>query len=262
MNISERPFAVEQLTAMSRELCDCTQLVLTPWSNEASQLGWQPVTALLADTLDGTALLNAEVDNYCRRLETDERWVGASLMFGAWARRLMHFYGGSVAVDGAIPDLAAGRVMYQVGEVGRVALSVPTLVPVNIERGWQALYDEHLIPLGEAIRRQVRIGRGVINANLAAAMASTLRTLEKTGHGPLEQLIEQPWTQRPELMPRGGEWTTTPDGLEFQTKGVLRLRTSQRRAQTLCELQPQQAPRADGRVSKGDARPMVSLRSI
>lgn len=218
MTISERPFAIEELTAMSRELCDCTQLVLTPWSTDAGMLDWRPVAMLLADTDGCAALLNAEIDNYCRRLGTDERWVGASLMFGAWARRLMHFYGGSVSVDGAIPDLAAEHVMYRVGETGRVALSVPTLVPVDVERGWQALYDEHLIPLGQAIRRNVRIGRGVIKANLAAAMASTLRTLEKTGHGTLDELIAQPWTQRRELMPRGGEWTPTPDGPEFKRR--------------------------------------------
>jgi ferric iron reductase protein FhuF len=85
---------------------------------------------------------------------------------------------------------------------------------VDTDTGWRQVYGNHLDPAAQALRRRVRIGRRFLDSAVAAALAGSLTTLARAGHGPLDVLIAQPWAQPPQLRPHG-RWTATPSGPRY-----------------------------------------------
>jgi hypothetical protein len=170
---------------------------------------WVPVTAVLDDTPRAGELIDRAVTLVARRLQTTESWIAASILFEGWAARLTSLYAGSIVLDTVVPDLSASRVQYRIGSPGRVELTAPELVPVDAVTGWQQLYDNHLDLVAQALRRRVRIGRRFLDSAVAAALAGSLTTLARAGHGPLYVLLTQPWAQPPQVRPHG-RWTAAP----------------------------------------------------
>jgi hypothetical protein len=175
--------------------------------------GFEPVTSLIADTPQARARLGQRIDHVTARLGTTQRWIGASILFQGWAARLTSIYAGSAALASPVPDLAAARLCYRAPPSGPVDLLARPLVATDLAAGWQLL-SGHLDLLAEAIRRQVRIGRHLLRGNLASALAGSLTTLDRTGHGPLDTLTGQAWAQPAELN-RYGRWRVTPQGPRY-----------------------------------------------
>jgi iron complex transport system ATP-binding protein len=172
---------------------------------------WVAVTAVLDGTAQAGELLDQAVSLVARRLQTTESWIAASILFQGWAARLTSLYAGSMVLGAAVPDLSASRVRFRVGWSGRVQLTAPDLVPVDTAAGWHQLYDHHLDPVAQALRQRVRIGRQFLDSAAAAALAGSLTTLARAGHGQLDILITQPWA-RPLPVRRHGRWQDSPDG--------------------------------------------------
>jgi hypothetical protein len=181
---------------------------------DRSEPGFEPVTALIADTAQAAARLGERIDDVSARLGTAQRWIGASILFQGWAARLTSIYAGSAVLAGTVPDLSAARLRYRAPPSGPVDLLATPLVAADLGAGWQLLAGEHLDPLASAIRRQVRIGRHLLRGNLASALAGSLMVLARQGHGPLDELIGLAWAQPAELG-RYGQWRATPDGPRY-----------------------------------------------
>ena len=84
---------------------------------DGSDAGFEPVTALIAETGQGAARLGERIDDASARLGTAQPWIAASMLYQGWAARLTSIYAGSAALDGAIPDLSAAS-----GQNARVRL--------------------------------------------------------------------------------------------------------------------------------------------
>jgi hypothetical protein len=180
---------------------------------EGGTAGFEPVASLVADTDEAASRLGERIDDVAARLGTTQRWIGASILYEGWASRLTSIYAGCVILAGPVPDLAVARMYYRAPPAGPVDLLASPLVATDPGPGWLAL-TEHLGLLAAAIRRQVRIGRHLLRGNLASALAGSLATLDRKGHGPLDELIGCAWAQPAELS-RYGQWRTTPDGPRY-----------------------------------------------
>ncbi len=176
-------------------------------------VGFEPVTGLIADTTQGAARLRERIDDVSARLGTTQRWIGASILFQGWAARLTSIYSGSAVLRGPVPDLAAARLHYRVPPAGPVDLLAAPLVATDLGTGWLMLAG-HLDLLAAAIRRQVRIGRHLLRGNLASALAGSLAALDRAGHGPLDELISHAWAQPAELR-RYGQWRVAAGGPRY-----------------------------------------------
>jgi hypothetical protein len=187
---------------------------ILPGPGQHAGPGWVPVTDLLAGTQHAGQLLDQALGLVARRLRTAESWIAASILFEGWAARLTSLYAGAIVVGTAVPDLSADLVQYRVGSSGRLELTTPQFVPVDTAAGWHQLYDNHLDPVAQALRRRVRIGRRFLDSSIAAALAGSLITLARAGYGPLDILITQPWAQPPQMRPHG-RWVTALDGLQY-----------------------------------------------
>jgi len=172
--------------------------------------GWRPVGALIERAEE----LAAVVDGVAARLGTAQRWIAASLFYQGWAARLTSIYAGSAVLFGAVPDLRAERVSYRLPPSGPVELSVAPQKEVSVLAGWRGLHDEHLIPLADAIRRQVRIGRYLLLGNVGSALAGSLAVLADVGTEPLEALLGSDWAQPADLA-AGGRWMPTSEGPRY-----------------------------------------------
>jgi hypothetical protein len=95
-----------------------------------------------------------------------QRSIAASILHLGWAARLAAVYAGSLALGAAVPDLVADSVFLRPLGHGRIELGVEHPVALDAGDGWGALYDGHLVPLGLAIRRQVRIGSRLLDGNI------------------------------------------------------------------------------------------------
>jgi hypothetical protein len=175
---------------------------------------WMPVIAVLDGTARAGKLIDRAVTLVARRLQTPEAWIAASILFEGWAARLTSLYAGSIVLDTFVPDLSASRIRYRIGSSGRVELAAAEFVPVDAATGWRQLYDNHLDPVAQAIRHRVRIGRRYLDSAVAAALAGSLTTLARAGHGPLDAILSQPWAQ-PSHVRSHGRWTATPDGPRY-----------------------------------------------
>jgi ferric iron reductase protein FhuF len=176
----------------------------------AADEGWRPVSALIGRAEE----LGAVVDEVAARLGTPERWIAASLFYQGWAARLTSVYAGSAALRGAVPDLRVDRVSYRLTRSGPVELSVAPYESVSVKSGWRCLYDEHLVPLADAIRRQVRIGRYLLLGNVGSALAGSLAVLADVRYEPLEALLGRDWA-RPVELAMSGHWVPTPVGPRY-----------------------------------------------
>jgi hypothetical protein len=174
--------------------------------------GWRPAAELLGD--EGGRLLGEVVDIAGARLATPRRWIAASILFQGWAARLTSIYAGCLVLDGAAPDLAASIVRYRRPATGPVDMAVDPLVRMNAGEAWRRMLDDHLHPLAEVIRAQFRVGRRILEGNIASALAGSLSTLARTGHGSLAELITRPWAQ-PSDLACYGSWTETADGPRY-----------------------------------------------
>jgi hypothetical protein len=146
----------------------------------------------------------------------------------------------------AVPDLAADRLSYRwptsgpvelaldsvgsvVSSVGSAGLTVSgsvvaspavmagpvgSAVVVGWEAAWARIMAAHLDPLADAVRRRVRIGRRLLEGNIAAAMAGSLGALDRAGYGSLDHLVRQAWSQPADLLPFGC-WADTADGPRY-----------------------------------------------
>jgi hypothetical protein len=201
------PAALDQLSRLNPGF-------ILPGPGRPAGRGWVPVTDLLAGTADAGQLLDQALSLVARRLQTAESWIAASILFEGWAARLTSLYAGAIVLGTPVPDLSAGLVRYRVGSSGRLELTTPEFVPADAAAGWQRLYDHHLDPVAQALRRRVRIGRRFLDSSAAAALAGSLVTLAGAGHGPLDVLITQPWARPPQMRPHG-RWVSAPDGLRY-----------------------------------------------
>lgn len=172
--------------------------------------GWRPVSGLIGDQAE----LGRVVDEFARRLRTTERWAAASVFYQGWAARLTSVYAASVVLRGAIPDLAAERLRYQLPATGPAELLAGPVAATGPGAGWRRLIDDHLEPLAAALRQQVRIGEHLLRGNLASALAGSVTVLSLGGHGSLAELTRQHWAQPAELAPYG-RWNRLPDGLRY-----------------------------------------------
>jgi len=173
--------------------------------------GWHPAASLLDE--DGR-LLGEAIDSIAARLAAPRRWIAASILFQGWASRLTSIYAGSLTLDGAAPDLAITRVHYRVPPAGPVDMIIDPVVPLDATRAWRRILDDHLHPLAGAFRAQARVGRRILEGNIASSLSGSLGTLARTGHGSLAGLVAQPWA-RPADLAAYGSWTQTPQGPRF-----------------------------------------------
>jgi hypothetical protein len=166
--------------------------------------GWHPAAVLLDGGTEGGRLLGQAIDSVAAKLATPRRWIAASILFQGWAARLTSIYAGCLVLDGATPDLAASRMHFRSLITGPVEMAVDPLVKMDADHGWRRLLDDHLHPLADATRAHVRVGRRILEGNIASALGGSLATLARTGHAPLADLISRPWAQPPELAAYGG----------------------------------------------------------
>jgi ferric iron reductase protein FhuF len=173
--------------------------------------GWLPAAGLLDH---GGQPLGEAIDAIDARLATPRRWIAASILFQGWAARLTSIYAGCLVLDGAAPDLAPDRIHYRVPATGPVDMTIDPVVPLDADDAWRRILDDHLHPLADAFRSQVRAPRRVLEGNIASAMAGSLGTLARTGRGSLTDLIARPWAQPPGLAAYGS-WARTAEGPRF-----------------------------------------------
>jgi hypothetical protein len=201
--------------SVSDQLTQMNPGFILPGANQDAGPAWVPVTALLDGTPDAGQLIDQAVGLVARRLQTAESWIAASILFEGWAARLTSVYAGTISLGAAVPDLCASRVLFRVGATGRVQLTVAELAAVDTVTGWHHLYDSHLDPAAQALRQRVRIGRRFLDSGVAAALAGSLTTLARAGHGSLDVLLTQPWAQPAQVRPHG-RWTVTADGPRYR----------------------------------------------
>jgi hypothetical protein len=163
--------------------------------------GWEPASSLaVRDWVEWGA----------DRLGSPDRVVAASLLYQGWAARLTSIYAGSIVLCGGAPDLSAGGLWYRYPPGGgAIDLCVGELSVLAPEAAWRVMVDANLEPLGEAVRREVRIGRRLLWGNVASAMAGSLAALARAGRARLEDLIAAPWSSPRELATLGS-WTHSP----------------------------------------------------
>jgi len=179
-------------------------------SDDGCRAGWRPVAGVIADGAE----LAQIIDGVAARLGAAPQWIAASVFYQGWAARLTSIYAGSLVLGGAIPDLAAASLRYWQPPSGPVELLAAPLTAVDAGVGWRRLLDDHLDPLADSVRRQVRIGRHLLIGNLASALAGSVVMLAHAGHGQLEDLTSQAWAQPAELA-RYGRWHPATDGLRY-----------------------------------------------
>jgi hypothetical protein len=172
--------------------------------------GWRRASALIRDA----EVLRAAVDAVAARLGSGTRWIAASLFYQAWAAQLTSVYAGSAALCGTVPDLRADRLFYRPGRSGPVELAATPLETVSVKAGWRHLHDDHLVPLADAIRRQVRIGRYLLLGNEASALAGSITVLAVKRGEPARELLGLEWA-RPAELALAGRWKPAPDGPRF-----------------------------------------------
>jgi hypothetical protein len=178
--------------------------------DDGCRAGWRPVTGVIADGAE----LAQIVDDIAARLGAAPRWIAASVFYQGWAARLTSIYAGSIVLGGAVPDLAATSLRYLQPPSGPVELLAAPLTAVDAGAGWRRLLGDHLDPLADAVRRQVRIGRHLLLGNLASALAGSAVMLAHAGHGQVEDLISQAWAQPAELA-RYGHWHPATGGPRY-----------------------------------------------
>jgi hypothetical protein len=186
----------------------------------SSGSGWRPAAGLL-----DASELGPIIDAIAARLGASHggashggaspRWVAASIFYQGWAARLTSIYAGSLALGAAVPDLSLTRLRYRLDDGRPAGLRADPLIEVDAATAWHRLSAGHLGPLADAVRGQVRLGAGVLQGNVASALAGSLSALARSDVAPLAKLAAQPWAQPAELT-SCGHWARGPAGLTFR----------------------------------------------
>jgi hypothetical protein len=184
-------------------------------------LGWRRVTDCLTGGAHGDQFIGDLGAGVADRLSGSgppiparDRWIAASVLQLGWAAHLTSVYAGTLAVGAPVPDMAADSLFVRSPGNGRIELGVERPVALDAEGAWTALYEGHLVPLGLAFRRQVRIGWRLLDGNIGSALAGALGTIHRHGLAPLDNLVNRPWNS-PSAIARIGAWHAS-DGLNYQ----------------------------------------------
>lgn len=142
------------------------------------EAGWQPVGLLYAS---GGGALDAMLDDVVARLGGCERRVAASLLFQGYAARLLSPQVGCLVTSGCVPAMPGAGLRWRRPDDEIIELG---LAPGT---GWRGPPDEliglvltqsfeqHLLPLADAVRARVRIPASVLRDNAASALVGALR---------------------------------------------------------------------------------------
>lgn len=214
-------FVLDQLRKLGPFFVLRTGVRSEPLRSSGTQAAWRPVADLLDDTPSGARRIDHLIDEVHDRLTGTGQpppgtkpWIAASILQLGWAARLTSIYAGSLALGAAVPDVAASTAYYRLLGYGRVELGVEEPVALDAETGWKHITDDHLYPLGEAIQRRIRLGRRLLDGNIASALSGSLAMLARAGHAPLEALIDQPWASPPGIASLGS-WQQSPAGPRY-----------------------------------------------
>ena len=143
--------------------------------------GQQPLARLYAGA---TAPLTARVDTVAARLRTPERRVAASIAHLGLAARLWSVALGSAALTGRLPDLDPARLHWDPARTSPDDLRLDDLrlsdarpPAATVESVREAVQYGHLVPLADALRRDVGISRQLLWGNAGSALAGAVREL-------------------------------------------------------------------------------------
>ncbi|MFC4535235.1 (2Fe-2S)-binding protein [Sphaerisporangium dianthi] len=159
---------------------------------------WRPLGELSADT----AALRARVEDFQRRLGTDESRVAASILFQGLAARLWSPIVAAAAARGLVPAAAPAEIRWRPAATGPLPLSAsrtshwlalpdpaparPADTPSDADRAdvtgtaavvHRAVATELLEPLVDAVRGITKVSASLLWGNAASSLAGTLRTL-------------------------------------------------------------------------------------
>ncbi|WP_399035581.1 (2Fe-2S)-binding protein [Streptomyces sp. ASQP_92] len=138
---------------------------------------WVPLATLYAGR---TAPLTSRIDTVAARLRAPERRVAASIAHLGLAARLWSIALGPAALHGAVPDLAADRLSW---DGGRTSPDDLLLAPggeareATVEHLVKSVLEGHLVPLGEAVRRDTPVSSALLRGNAGSALAGAVREL-------------------------------------------------------------------------------------
>ncbi|MCL7378115.1 (2Fe-2S)-binding protein [Streptomyces sp. 35G-GA-8] len=143
------------------------------------------------------APLTARVDRVAARLRAPERRIGASVAQLGLAARLWSIALGSAVLADVVPDLDPDRLHWDPGTTSPddLVLTGPRALPGTAESVRRTVQYGHLVPLGEALRRDGRISPRLLWGNAGSALAGAVRELTVWGEG----------NGRPEVAERAGE---------------------------------------------------------
>ncbi|MGW2564501.1 (2Fe-2S)-binding protein [Streptomyces sp. NPDC001514] len=140
--------------------------------------GHLPLARLYAGDLTP---LTARVDRVAARLRTPERRVAASIAHLGLAARLWSTALGPAALYGEFPDPAAAGLYWDPALTAPDDLCRPRAraLPGTVEAIREAVQYGHLVPLADAVRRDVRISPRLLWGNAGSALAGALRELNR-----------------------------------------------------------------------------------
>ncbi|MFF2327367.1 MULTISPECIES: (2Fe-2S)-binding protein [unclassified Streptomyces] len=126
-----------------------------------------------------SAPLAARIDTVAARLRTPERRVAASVAHLGLASRLWSIALGPAALTGRFPDLPPDALYWnpQQSAPDDLWLETDDAVPGTAARIREAVQYAHLVPLAEAIHRDVPVSKRLLRGNAGSALAGALREL-------------------------------------------------------------------------------------
>lgn len=128
---------------------------------------WRPLPETDPEHLDGL------IDQYARRLNTDDRRVAASILFQGVASRLWSPVVAAGAL-GVVPDLASLHWRWAPGAPIALWLANPTGWAASPAHAFETVVDGQLRPLRETMLKVIKLADGLIWGNAASALAGTL----------------------------------------------------------------------------------------
>lgn len=143
---------------------------------------WEPLGLLYTNS--GSAHLKMLLESVLIQLNSTEVRVAASLFYQGLASRLLSPKLGCTALGGCVPQMMPEQVFWR-----RPQSLMIELAATPDRKGWAgrkeplidlivaATFEEHLEPLGIALRRHARIPDSLLRDNAASALVSGLRLL-------------------------------------------------------------------------------------
>ncbi|SDN46592.1 (2Fe-2S)-binding protein [Allokutzneria albata] len=155
----------------------------------------------LREVYDGVGL-GERVDDVCARLGTEERRVGASILFQGYTARVWSPLLGAVALGLPVPALPADEIHWATS-------GFTTAAPLPSATGTIAeiALDEHFAPMVSALRSEV--AEGLLWGNAASSLVGTLKVIANAG-----ELDQRTWDTAMDVLadPRlsaAGDFTDT-----------------------------------------------------